>query len=74
MKGAILVLETMMPLVNPTMAPAPTPANKPGTIPYCETSAEVTLPKAATAPTDKSIPPVKITNAIPSDTSANMEL
>ena len=65
---------TIKPLMKPTTKPAAVPAIRPCHGPYGETSAATTLPSAATAPTERSMPPVMITNAIPSDTRANMEL
>ena len=39
-----------------------------------EARAAHTLPSAATVPTDRSMPPVKMTKAMPSATSVNIEL
>ena len=46
----------------------------PGPAAHGLTSAATTLASAATAPTERSIPPVMITKVMPSAISANIEL
>ena len=76
MNGAILLLVIMRPLINPKTKPAKSPP-KMGTITGksgFEANKAATTPATATIdPTDKSIPPVIITNVTPNAKRAFIE-
>ena len=74
MKGWMRSCVTARPLQAPHNAPASTPAASAPVALCGDSSADTTEPSAATLPTDRSMPPDMITNAMPIETSANIVL
>ena len=64
----------IMPLIQPSTAPAPTPMSAESQMDRCRpchSSAMTMAPRPATEPTERSMPPVRMTTLRPSATSPN---
>jgi hypothetical protein len=72
MNGGSRTFATSAPLARPRSVVAPTPASTDGSAPMPDNAAVMTPAAATSAPTERSIPPVRITNVIPSATSPGM--
>jgi hypothetical protein len=69
MNGASPVYAMTSPLASPTAPHTSSGASSAGTSPYWLAQAATTPPSANTDPTDRSMPPVMMTNVIPSATT-----
>jgi hypothetical protein len=75
MKGGIGVRAAKAPLTAPQSIATPRPAATDGATPARGNSQTVTVPTSATtAPTDRSIPPIRITRVIPNARIALTEI
>ena len=72
MNGGRRTFAIRTPFVSPSAVAAPTPATSEAIIPLADTFAATTPATATREPTDRSIPPVRITTVIPSATSPSM--
>ena len=74
MNGRRRARVTSSPLTTPAVNPTAIPVARPAVTPSGLALAAATLASAATAPTDRSMPPVMMTKHMPSETRANIAL
>jgi hypothetical protein len=72
MNGCMRAFAITSPLIRPSRVAAPTPASTATRLPLPAMFDAITPATAKSEPTDRSIPPVRITNVIPSATSPSM--